>query len=305
MLDGIETDRAAVDDACLIKRLDIHVPFSPTDGEVCYDRPLVPAEYKGMHIYGKPRGKLCEVIELTQYWFRLRGSIIRVANNGLHNHDAKDPFEILYALDDLITSLRVDPFRTPLNGLELSVTIGASNTKQVCSNLLSYLNHSPNVSTIDPDEIQRPYAEVKVKQHRLKVYETVVGSLRVEVKVDKMQYLGNSHPRTFADLVQPRYAASLVNKLLGAFNKIIWKCHDLDLNSLTPAERELYLLGRVHEYWQVHRKDTPPTMSSKLLRSSEAGRSYVIKRSCIVNGSMNHLLYSNEGCANNSTATST
>ncbi len=85
----------------------------------------------------------------------------------------------------------------------------------------------------------------------------MAGSLRVEVKIDKMQYLGPDRPETFADLVQPGYTASLSTKLLAAFKKIVWKCANLNVDSLSAFERDLYLRGRAHEYWQVRRQDYP------------------------------------------------
>ncbi|MFD2937252.1 hypothetical protein [Spirosoma flavum] len=250
MIDGIRTDRAAVDDQALIKRLNISIPFSSTYSDIRYDQPLSPANYKGMYLVGKPRGN-----ELGRYWIQLRGSLIKVANDGLHNSDVKDPYELLYALDDLITTLRIDPFKTLLNGLELSATIPLDDPRQVCSRIVSYLNHPPNLSMIDRDGLRLPYAEVEAGQHTLKLYAPREGALRVEVKVNKMQYLGNNRPATFVDLVQPRYAASMAAKLLLAFNKIIWKIPKLNLNDLTPIDRELYQNGRVYEYWQVRRQD--------------------------------------------------
>ncbi|GAB3554871.1 hypothetical protein [Spirosoma fluminis] len=254
MLDGIETDRAAVCDRYLIQRLNIKMPFSPTDGELRYDQPLIPITYKGLHLYGKPRGSYNGQPNTERYWFRVRGSLIKVANQGVHNHDAKDPFEVLYALDDFITYLRLDAFKTPLNGLELSATIPAVNPEQVRSCMVSYLNCRPNFKQISRDGQQLPYAEVDAGQHRLKLYSPITGTLRVEVKIDKMQFLGSKRPQTFADLVLPDYTASLATKLLAAFNKIAWKCPEFNLDSLTVAERELYLQGQLYNYWQVRRQ---------------------------------------------------
>ncbi len=123
--------------------------------------------------------------------------------------------------------------------------------------MVSYLNHPPNQKTINRDGLQLPYAEVVAGQHKLKLYAPVAGSLRVEVKIDKMQYLGPNRPETFADLVQPGYMASLSTKLLAAFKKIVWKCANLNVDSLSASERDLYLRGRAHEYWQVRRQDYP------------------------------------------------
>lgn len=250
MTDGVRTDRAAVDDCALIKRLNISIPFSPTDGEVRYDQRLQMTKYKGFFIIGYPRSE-----QPGRYWFKLRGSLIKIANGGSHNHDYKDPFQLLYALDDLVTSLRINPFKTPLNGLELSTTIRVANSYVPCFNIASYLNYSPHFNNLSVDRGQMPYVQVEAKHHKLKLYAPAAGLFRVEVKINKMQYLGPNRPQTFADLVQPCYAAPLAKKLLAAYKKIIWKCSDLDPDCLIPAERELYLKGRLHDYWQVQRKD--------------------------------------------------
>jgi hypothetical protein len=250
MMDGIRTDRAAVDDRALIRLLNISIPFSPTDSEIRYDQKLPLADYKGVFLVGKPRGD-----EPGRYWFQVRGSIINLANDGLHNNDFKDPFELLFALDDLFTTLRINPFRTPLNGLELSATIPVDDPEQVCSSIVSYLNRPPNISTKDCDGQWLPYVEVRAKQHKLKLYAPRTGALRVEVKINRMQYLGVNRPATFADVVQPRYATMMAEKLMTAFKKIIWKCPNLNIDNLTSVERELYQNGRVYEHWRIRRKD--------------------------------------------------
>ena len=257
-MDGIRTDQAAVNDLDLIRRLDITIPFSPTTSEVRYDLRLPKVSYKGLLITGIPRGN-----EPGRYWFQLRGSLIKVANCGQHNNDGKDPFEILYAMDDLVTQLRIDPFKTPLNGMELSVTIPVVDPEQVCKNIVSYLNRPPSYDTMERDGLQLPYTYVKAGNHKLKVYSPAPGRLRVEVNITKMQYLSKTQVFTFADLVEPRYALMLAKKLLAAFGKIIWKCPKLKQNDLTAEEWSLYQNGRVYEYWQVSKGDYDSTTEFK------------------------------------------
>ncbi len=252
-MDGIESNHIAVNESDLIQRLNMSLLFSPTYGDVRHDLSLAPYNYKGMHISSRRRNQ--SNLDSDQHWFQMRGSLIKVANNGLHNCDPKDPIQLLYALDDLITNVRLDPFKTPLNGFELSATVRLTDAEQICSGIVSYLNIPPSHKTIHRDSLDLPYVEIEAKQHKLKLYAPQPDTLRIEVKIDKMQFLGADRPRTLADLVQPRFTALLVSKLLSALDKIIWKYSPTDVSRLTQEESQLYLLGRVSEYWQVIRRN--------------------------------------------------
>lgn len=249
-MDGLRTDRAAVNDLDLIERLDITIPFSPTTSEIRYDLRLPNAYFKGLFLKGIPRKD-----EPGRYWFQVRGSMTKVANNGIHNNDHKDPIEQLYALDDIITSLRLDAFRTLINGLELSVTIPVENAKQICQSIISYLNRPPNYSIMDRDGVRLPYVEMKAGQHRVKMYSPVPGILRFEVNITKMQYLGKDRPKALSDLMMPCYADASAQQLLRAFNRIIWKCPNLKQDDITAEEWNLYQNGRLYEHWQVNKAD--------------------------------------------------
>lgn len=244
--------RAAVDDRYLIQKLNLYTPFSSTDGEVRYDKSLVTSWYKGLFLYGKPRSPVNG--EAGRYWIQLRGSLIKAANNGLHNENAQNPFALLAVLDDLAVNLRIDPFRTPICNLELSATVRADHAIQTRDNILSYLNRRPNFKTIDHNGHLLPYAEVEAGQHKLKLYSPVDGALRFEIKAEKMQFLGQHHPHFLADLTRPAHAALMADKLLRAFDRIIWQ-YPIDLNTLTAEERDLYLQGRVCTHWQVRKQD--------------------------------------------------
>ncbi len=250
MFDGFSTYRAAVDEGFLIHRLDLFSPFSTSYGDIQHDQPLVSKTYKGLHVHGKPRSKLAGVP--NGHWFHLRGSLIKAANNGLHNQDAKGPYSLLAVLDDLAIQLGINVFKTPLNGLELSTTVWANHPQQLRDNFLSYLNHRPNFSSItDRGGVRLPYAEVEAGQHKFKLYSPVEGFIRAEVKVNRMQYLGSIRPEYLADLAQPAYAAPMASKLLAAFDKIMWSYPAQLLDELPPYERDLYMKGQVFSYWQV------------------------------------------------------
>lgn len=248
LIDAIETMRAAVDDHYLIKRLDLKYQLSQ-DGEVHTDLPLHDAEHKGLHIFGYPRKE-----EPGRYLFKVRGSLIRFANGGVHNNDFKSPFALLSVLDELATDLRIDPFSTSLNGLELSVTVPTPNPGYCIDNLLSYINNAPNRSLKERDGILLPYSETEAGQHTMKLYSPAENALRLELKVNKMQFLGKDGPRKIADLADPTFIGAMVEKLTAAFSRIIWDCYDLDADTLTAKERDLVLCGRDYRYWQVNRK---------------------------------------------------
>lgn len=253
MFDGIQTVRAAVDDHYLIRKLNLSTPFSSTDGEVQYDKSLVTTKYKGLFLTGKPRPMADG--EEGRYWVHLRGSLIKAANNGLHNENAQSPFALLAVLDDLATNLRIDPFDTPICNLELSVTVRADHAKQMRDNLLSYINRRPNFKTINRSGLLLPYAEVEAGQHKLKLYSPTSNALRLEIKAEKMQYLGLNHPQFLVDLTQPALVSPMADKLLKAFDRIIWQWPVQDFGMLTTDELDLYQRGRVYDYWQVRRQD--------------------------------------------------
>lgn len=107
------------------------------------------------------------------------------------------------------------------------------------------------MKSIKRGDFTLPYTEIEMTQHTMKIYAPQPASLRVEVKIDRMQFLEDSRPRFFADLVQPVYAHQWVAKLLNAFDKVIWQCPNLNPNDLAAADRDLYLRGSRYDYWQV------------------------------------------------------
>ncbi|WP_128548860.1 hypothetical protein [Larkinella soli] len=110
------------------------------------------------------------------------------------------------------------------------------------------------VNSMPVDGVLMPYVQVECGQHILKLYVPAVGHLRFELKVRTMQFLGKDRPRVLADLVLPQFAPSLAQKLMKAFEKILWTLPELDAHQLSEEEKKLYLEGRVAQYWLVSRK---------------------------------------------------
>ncbi|WP_128548874.1 hypothetical protein [Larkinella soli] len=251
MFDGIRLEQLVVDERHLIRHLGIKIPLEEETGEIRYDLPTYIKWHNGLRVQGRPRPPGSAK---GRYCFQLRGSLIKAANQGEHNRYGKNPSEILAVLDELATGWGIDPFRTPINNLELSMTWPVAGAEVLPERFLLYLNRKPVVDSKRVDGVDMPYVKVKCGQHVLKLYVPVAGHLRFELKAHTMQFLGQARPKVLADLARPQFAPCLAQKVTVAFEKILWTLPVLDAHQLPVEESRLYQEGRVAQYWLVDRK---------------------------------------------------
>lgn len=260
---GIKSMAAAVDVPYLIKRLDIERPYSPTHGDTREERPFV-TTHKGMRFYIKPQAD-----NPHAYVTEMRGSLAKYANAGRHNRDGKNPFDSLRAVDELVTDLRVNPFDTLLNNLEVSVTIRVADAKRIINNVLAYRGQRPKRKWMDNGLC---YAELEATHHSIKLYEPAVGSLRIEFHANRMASLGDDRPHTLADLALPRFAVPMADRLLDAFSRIHWNCAGVNPDTLPKDEGYLLAKGRDPAYWYANKKGISKSEYNRLRKQRERER---------------------------------
>ena len=260
---GFKSMAAAVDVPYLIKRLDIERPYSPTHGDTRDERPFL-TTHKGMRLYIKPQAN-----NPHAYTTEMRGSLAKYANAGRHNRDGKNPFDLLRAVDELVTDLRVNPFDTVLNNLEVTVTIQVADAERIINNVIAYYGQRPKRKRMDNGLC---YAELEATHHSIKLYEPAIGSLRIEFHANRMASLGDDRPHTLADLVLPRFADPMANRLRDAFSRILWNCAGVNPDTLPKDEGYLLAKGRDPAYWYVNKKGISKSEYNRLRKQRERER---------------------------------
>ena len=269
MYDGIKIlDLSVSADALLTNdRLLFPLPIDEQAGAVLTDRKR----------YATDRGMIFTLIPTKagdRTRCELQGSLHRYGRAGLHNADQFTAADLLAALDQLVTTYGIDPFRSRLNNVEFGVNVLLPfSVSRVLDNLICYKNR-PFVK--EPGN-GFDYYQCHTQRYVVKLYAKgqqyaeVVGAegagnlLRVEVKVLKMEYLTRRgvHLDTLADLLNVANYGALGALLVEVFSTILFDEPTISVGHLTPKERDTYQNGRNPRFWLIpddlQERDRPRT----------------------------------------------
>lgn len=197
----------------------------------------------------------------------LQGSLHRYGRGGLHNADQFTVRDLLAALDQLVTTYGIDPFRSRLNNVEFGVNVLLPfPVSRVLNNLISYKNRP---FTKEPgsgrSDARFDYYQCHTQRYVVKLYAKgqqypeIAGPgraghlLRVEVKALKMEYLTRRgiHLDTLADLLNVANYGALGALLVEVFSTILFDEPTISVDHLTTKERDTYQNGRNPRFWSI------------------------------------------------------
>jgi hypothetical protein len=213
------------------------------------------------------------------YRVELTGSLHRFHNGGLHNADDFTANNLLTALDSLVTTYNVDPFLSRLNNLEFGVNVQLPfPVARVLDNLVSYKNRpfyrdTRGETAYYQCETQRYIVKLYDKGHQ---YGLALPLLRVEVKVEKMEYLNRQgiNINALADLLRVSNYRRLGALLVNTFTEIVFDDPTINIATLTAKERSIYQDGRNPKFWQHPKGLTGKQDNTNRQRLSRAERQY-------------------------------
>lgn len=186
----------------------------------------------------------------------LQGSLHRYGRGGLHNADSFTVNDLLLALDQLVTTYGIDPFRSRLNNVEFGVNVILPfPVSQVLDNLIMY-KYRPFTPQQDSEF---PFYQCLTQRYAIKLYDKGhqyglnAHVLRVEVKVLKMEYLTRRGIRLdwLADLLNTDTYGKLGALLVEVFTEILFDEPTINPANLTIRKQDIYQKGRNPRSWTI------------------------------------------------------
>jgi len=221
--------------------LDFKTYVSTKTGEIYENRYI--AEYKDLTFQ----------IVNNQY-VNLYGSIHKYNNNGIHNYNDFNIYDLFRTVKDLNQKFNINPFLLPLNNIEFAVNINTSfNPKSfIKKNIIS---HKGTPASVDTFKGKGYLKQFEHSQYIIKIYDKGLhykqtdNIFRFEVKVIKMEYLDSIGINTLADLLNIEKLQSLGIKLISVFNELLI-IDKIDTKIFTAKEKGIYQNGINPMFWE-------------------------------------------------------
>ncbi|MCW3786838.1 hypothetical protein [Plebeiibacterium sediminum] len=235
MVDGIQIN----DLKCVIPdTIDLQVRVNTSTGETAQKQTAI---HRGSHIALYPNGRVRFSGSLTTY---INGdNTINLTFN-----------QVCTAIDELCKEFTINPETTILNGLEIGLNVPTTfNPDEFLKNLLSWNRIEP-LKWIGKKEF---YVQFKQSRLTFKIYSKskqygLSGNLlRLEIRIDKMEFAHKFGVRTLSDLKDKKKIESLLNVLIESFNDLIYYDDSIDLKELKKADITLLEKGNNPRYWSL------------------------------------------------------
>jgi hypothetical protein len=208
---------------------------------------------------------------ITNTNVRLKGSIHKYKNQGLHNYNDFTKTQIHDVINELSKKFEIDLQNSRLNNLEFGVNVVLPfEPKILLNNLISYKGE-PFTREIEEGKI---YYQCKLSQFTIKIYDKglqyqqVKNILRFELKVTTMQFFNKKVKlKVLADLLNDGIYPKLGGILKAYFDQILFD-ESINLKNLNATERETYLRGRNPKTWITDSRTESEQKDLERLRKS-------------------------------------
>ena len=198
------------------------------------------AKYKGL------------IIELYPDSCRIRGSLHKYKNEGIHNADDFKLSEFVQVINDLSATLNFNPEVTLFYSVEFGVNIDLPFETHLFTNSIVYCRRGTQTNA--PKGITIKFSEYEIKIY-LKDNNTSNNRLRFEIKINRVRRLKriikeNVFSSTLADLANPILWQSFGKELLSVYDSLLIVDRDsIDIQNLNGNDAKLFLSGCNSGYW--------------------------------------------------------
>lgn len=184
---------------------------------------------------------------------KLRGSLHKYKNEGLHNYDDFSFQDVKAMIEDIQEKFAIDPAQCKLSNVEYGINI---KTDFDPTNLISDLiQHGLKPFIPMPKGIG---CSARHCQYTIKIYNK--GSqyglpyflLRIEIRVERMEYLQSKGIPVYylADLLGINIQKKLAGDLLKRFKDILFYDSTIEIDRLKSSDQIILSNGRNPEYWE-------------------------------------------------------
>ncbi len=257
LIDWINTCNACTNTEELINSpiLNIPVKFDRQDGVILENEKHY-TKYQGLEFILYP--------SMDGYKLRLKGSLHKHHNKGNHNADDFKYSDLYNTIDSLWEKFKIDPFKTPLNGLEFGVNINTSKPpKEILRAILSHRGQA--FDKMPRSIIKDGYGlECFKNQFIIKIYDkgTQYGKpddniIRIEMHVNTMQFLHKKGIEIYylSDLLNIEILKELTKILKEYISDILIYDTSINRGKLTKNEALLFAKGKNPGAWKPQKED--------------------------------------------------
>lgn len=184
----------------------------------------------------------------------LNGSGHKYSNGGEHNYNDFLRPNLANFLKRLYKDRGINPTRALLHNIEFGVNIIIqTNVSEVLKSLLTYKGKPFEKFTTKGDGYQCRTGEFIIKiYNKGKQYNRPENIIRIEIKVTRMRFLKSKGIDIvyMSDMLKLENYPSLAKMISTYFKEILFLNRELDIQSLSDKDRELYLKGSNKSYWE-------------------------------------------------------
>jgi hypothetical protein len=183
---------------------------------------------------------------------KLKGSLHKYWNNGLHNYNDFNFSEVVGTINTLQHDFNIDPFKCKLNNLEFGVNlITEFDPTDVIKDLIQQgrVAFTPISKGIGVTCRHSQYT-IKVYSKSFQ-YSLPYHVLRIEIRVEVMDYfrINSIKVSTLADLMDIEIHKQLGENLLKRFNEILFYDSTIEADSLSKNDQLILSMSRIPSYW--------------------------------------------------------
>ncbi len=189
----------------------------------------------------------------NQYIF-FYGSIHKYFNNGIHNYNDFNLYDLFRTIRELNEKFKINPFLIPLNNIEFAVNINTSFVPKmfIKQNIISHKGIPASIKTFKGKGYLKKFEH---SQYYIKIYDKGLqfnrpdNIFRFEIKVVKMEYLHKIGINYLADLLNIEKLQNLGKKLISVFNELLI-IDKIDTKIFTAKEKLIYQNGINPMFWE-------------------------------------------------------
>ena len=192
---------------------------------------------------------------LGENYIYINGSLHKYFNNGTHNYNDFNIFNLVEVLNDLTLKFKINPFLSTIHNLEFGVNVILPfDTNMFLNSILSYKGKEYEKETYNGKGYLLRFT---FDNYQLKIYNKGfqyginTNVLRFEIKVKKMEYFKHHKVKlsTLSELLNNTIYSDLKYLLLEACNELLIYDNTIKLKGLPAKEKQVLKNGSNPKYW--------------------------------------------------------
>jgi len=202
---------------------------------------------------------------IRENFYKIRGSLHKYKNNGLHNADDFYMSNLINVLNQLYNGIGLNPEITPLNAFEFGVNIKLSFDPDIVLDHIIWFKDAKVTREANYLKFKQQYTTLKIynKSKQSGTPEPYKSEyiLRIEIRINKREFFKlkstKFYCKVLSDLLNITVLEQLEQLLIDAFNKcIIIDFTEKEISLLSEKDRDKFKDYKNPLYWKELYKET-------------------------------------------------